>query len=152
MGALLLPRSLLGRERTICRERELHDRRGNSLLFAQSRAHAHCLWICSSRSTRNNCEFYDVLALFPTNSPNGMIDQSMEVIRMNNNTTAVQVQSGEWTQEKISLIQRTIAPTVSKDEFALFIARCKQTGLDPIARQIYAISRYDRAVNGNKMT
>lgn len=57
-----------------------------------------------------------------------------------------------WNPEKISLIQRTIAPTVTKDEFEMFIARCKQTGLDPIARQIYAISRYDGQVGGNKMT
>lgn len=57
-----------------------------------------------------------------------------------------------WSPEKVSLIQRTIAPTVTKDEFDMFIARCKQTGLDPIARQIYAISRYDGQVGGNKMT
>lgn len=50
------------------------------------------------------------------------------------------------------LIRRTIAPTVSPDEFELFMARCMQTGLDPIGRQIYAISRYDRQANGNKMT
>src|SRR5260221_896420 len=57
-----------------------------------------------------------------------------------------------WSPERISLIQRTIAPSVSKDEFDMFIERCKQTGLDPIARQIYAISRYDKQVGGNKMT
>ena len=57
-----------------------------------------------------------------------------------------------WSPERISLIQRTIAPTVTKDEFDMFIERCKQTGLDPIARQIYAISRYDKQVGGNKMS
>ncbi len=57
-----------------------------------------------------------------------------------------------WSPERISLIQRTIAPSVTKDEFDMFIERCKQTGLDPIARQIYAISRYDKQVGGNKMT
>lgn len=50
------------------------------------------------------------------------------------------------------LIRRTIAPTVSVDEFELFMARCIQTGLDPIGRQIYAIARYDRQAGGNKMT
>lgn len=50
------------------------------------------------------------------------------------------------------LIRRTIAPTVSPDEFELFMARCVQTGLDPIGRQIYAIARYDRQAGGNKMT
>lgn len=52
----------------------------------------------------------------------------------------------------VDLIRRTIAPTVSKDEFDFFIARCRQSGLDPIARQIYAISRYDQQAGGNKMT
>ena len=55
-------------------------------------------------------------------------------------------------QLDVDLIRRTIAPTVSKDEFDFFIARCKQSGLDPIARQIYAISRYDAQVGGNKMS
>jgi phage recombination protein Bet len=52
----------------------------------------------------------------------------------------------------VDLIRRTIAPSVTKDEFDFFIARCRQSGLDPIARQIYAISRYDRQAGGNKMT
>jgi phage recombination protein Bet len=52
----------------------------------------------------------------------------------------------------VDLIRRTIAPTVTKDEFDFFIARCKQSGLDPVARQIYAISRYDFQAGGNKMT
>jgi phage recombination protein Bet len=55
-------------------------------------------------------------------------------------------------QLDVDLIRRTIAPTVSKDEFDFFIARCKQSGLDPIARQIYAISRFDAQVGGNKMS
>lgn len=64
-------------------------------------------------------------------------------------STEMQVYSN---QLDVDLIKRTIAPSVSKDEFDFFIARCKQSGLDPIARQIYAISRYDRQAGGNKMT
>lgn len=59
---------------------------------------------------------------------------------------------GHSIEARRDLIRRTIAPTVSEDEFELFIARCVQTGLDPIGRQIYAISRYDRQVGGNKMS
>ena len=57
-----------------------------------------------------------------------------------------------FTQERLALIRKLIAPTVTEDEFLLFIDRCKQTGLDPIARQIYAIGRYDKQAGGNKMT
>ena len=57
-----------------------------------------------------------------------------------------------FTTERLALIRKLIAPTVTEDEFLLFIDRCKQTGLDPIARQIYAIGRYDKQAGGNKMT
>lgn len=55
-------------------------------------------------------------------------------------------------QEEITLIRKTIAPTVTPDEFKLFIEACKHYGLNPLARQIYAISRYDFQVQGNKMS
>lgn len=67
--------------------------------------------------------------------------------------TEIQVYANpRFDDAKIALIKRVIAPTVSNDEFAMFIERCRQTGLDPIARQIYAISRYDRQAGGNRMT
>lgn len=65
-------------------------------------------------------------------------------------STDVQVYQGNALD--VDLIRRTIAPNLKRDEFDLFITRCRQTGLDPIARQIYALSVWDSQLGGNKMS
>lgn len=74
-------------------------------------------------------------------------------------STALTTQNGgalaHFTEDQIDLVKRTILqPSKRKatdDELALFIGQCERTQLDPFARQIYGIYRYDKRASGEKL-
>ncbi len=55
-------------------------------------------------------------------------------------------------KEMVTLIRDTICKGATEEEFKLFAYTCKRLGLDPLSRQIFAVKRWNSALNRETMT
>lgn len=78
-----------------------------------------------------------------------MNDEKQELVVRSNQGI---VESSGWTPEQIDLIRNTVAQGTNDDEFKLYLYQASKMGLDPLAKQIHAVMRWDSKQNRNVMS
>lgn len=60
--------------------------------------------------------------------------------------------ASRFTNDQVETIKDVFCKGLSNDEFKIFLYSCERTGLDPFAKQIYAVKRNDKKLGREVMT
>lgn len=80
-----------------------------------------------------------------------MADEKTESPPTKEKTMSTEI-STQFTNEDIALIKETVCKGASDTEFKLFINQARTTGLNPLARQVFAVKRWDSQSNKEIMS
>ena len=64
----------------------------------------------------------------------------------------ISLNTTQFSSDQLDLLKRTICNGSTDDEFNLFVAVAKKSGLDPFARQIFAVKRFDSKLKKEVMS
>jgi len=73
-----------------------------------------------------------------------------DLVKHENNTALAA--NSRFTNDQIETIKDVYCKGLSNDEFKIFLFSCERTGLDPFAKQIYAVKRQDKKLGREIMT
>lgn len=77
------------------------------------------------------------------------IDRTDAVAR----TNAISPTQAEWTSEQMAMLSAIgVDPDTPQPDLKVFLHQCQRTGLDPFARQIYLIGRWDSRAQAKRYT
>src|SRR5580700_1879846 len=79
-----------------------------------------------------------------------MSTQTAVILDAGRNSIAVHEQ--EFTADKVQLLKDTVCKGGTDLELALFVQVCRSKRLDPFAKQIHAVKRWDAALQRETMT